>query len=564
MQIITYYNTESIVKNNVDKLMATNLLQTQKSIKTELSSYEDLLYQMYTNDDIVKSVDEINKGVNIEVNRNQLRRIIHGLASVKPYVQSITIITANDSNVFYDKITGSIIKSSWMDSIGISTQQLFAQISATNDTNIFSTQPALLDNYIFHMGHRIIDYTNVDKKNGIIILSIDEKMLNEVCNQNYLPDGKQTNVNFIVDNRGKLISFVDPAKTCETITNVYSLKEQQDKDYQNFVQTTLHTGGYLSVNTLYDSETGWNLVNVSDQSEVISQMSNQLSMIILVLIISVFLLTVIIILISNRTTSSIDKVVKAMKIAEKGELTVRVSNDRKMPKEIIVIANQFNRMIENINDLIQKVKIATEKQKNAEIAALEAQINPHFLYNSLDTINWMAIDREEYEISNTLNSLAHILRYGIDKSNSIVEIKQEIDWLKQYIFLQQTRLKNSFECHIHVDPNIMQYHIHKLLFQPFVENALLHGFQGIERKHILEVTITEKEDCINIKIADNGKGMSEEMIRELYTDSEEDENHIGVRNAIGRLKMYYGDQCRFQVFSKLGEGTAIQIDMPKE
>src|SRR5699024_2954900 len=118
------------------------------------------------------------------------------------------------------------------------------------------------------------------------------------------------------------------------------------------------------------------------------------------------------------------------------------------------------------------------REKNAEIKSLEAQINPHFLYNTLDTINWMALDREEYTISKMLTSLASILRYSIHRSNTIVEIEEELEYLKKYIYLQQQRFDYSFLCTVEADENVRGCMIHKMLIQPFLENTLVHGFPG--------------------------------------------------------------------------------------
>ncbi len=129
----------------------------------------------------------------------------------------------------------------------------------------------------------------------------------------------------------------------------------------------------------------------------------------------------------------------------------------------------------------KKQRISREK---AEIRALEAQINPHFLYNTLDTINWMAIDRGEFDISNAIGSLANILRYAITDSNGTVCIRDEIEWLKKYIYLQQFRLKNKFVRVIEVAPELLDVKIHKLLLQPFIENAIIHGFNGEQDEYI--------------------------------------------------------------------------------
>lgn len=574
LQAISYHNTAEIVKNNVDELVNFSLNQTQKSVGTALSAYEDLLYQMYTDDYIVELVDKINADQNTAVSINQLRRTLQGLAYVKPYIQSITVITDSGKMVFYDKLTAATTKNAWIDTVGISQNQLYKQVSAINQTKILPTKFAVQFSgkpyYLFHLCHRVIDYTDVNKRNGIIILSVDEQMLNEVCNQN-LPaqTGKKLNgFNFIVDESGSLISFVDSPKIGSTIVNLSSPIQQQQDDYEKLVKKSgLLTGEYVTVHSLYDPELGWSIINVADQSETMNSMKNQQKLTVLVLALSVLALIFVIFFITKRLTGSIGKVVKAMKTAEYGEFSVRVVKDDHMPMEIVTIADQFNRMIRKIDELIEEVKTATEKQKNAEITALEAQINPHFLYNTLDTINWMAIDREEYEISNTINALAKILRYGVDNSNGVVEIREEVDWLKQYIFLQQTRLKNSFQCRLHIDPNVLQNHIHKLLFQPFVENAILHGFDETGKENILEITIAEDHSSVKIIISDNGKGISGELVEQITTGmnvKETEKSRIGIKNAMGRVRMYYGSESEVRIKSKLGEGTEILIKIPKE
>ena len=194
-----------------------------------------------------------------------------------------------------------------------------------------------------------------------------------------------------------------------------------------------------------------------------------------------FSITIIIYITRNFSVST-GKILDAMKTAQDGELSVQVTLDND-DDELSVIAARFNKMISKINQLVEEVKRATFKQKEAEIRALEAQINPHFLYNTLDSINWMAIKKEEHEISNMLKSLAQILRYSVDKSNSIVKLREEIKWLKQYLYLQQTRFNYSFECFMDVDESIMDCMVHKLLLQPFIENAVIHGFEGVKRRN---------------------------------------------------------------------------------
>jgi two-component system sensor histidine kinase YesM len=270
---------------------------------------------------------------------------------------------------------------------------------------------------------------------------------------------------------------------------------------------------------------------------------------------------------SGQLVDSVNQVVNSMKRAEAGDLSIRVPLNRKMSKEIETVAYQFNGTLEKLEYALGQEKEAREKQMNAEIRALEAQINPHFLYNTLDTINWMAIDKDEFDISNAINTLATILRYAIADSNGVVRVKDEVEWLKRYIYLQQFRLKNKFICNIQVEPEVMEYRIHKLLLQPFVENAIIHGFQGEQNQYVLEVRLKRQADYLEIEIEDNGKGMSEDIVRSMnegHPIISEERKHIGLDNALTRLHMYCRGMEQIHVSSTLGKGTRIQLLLPLE
>ena len=235
--------------------------------------------------------------------------------------------------------------------------------------------------------------------------------------------------------------------------------------------------------------------------------------------------------------------------------------------EFARIGRHFNSMLRQIRTSNEQEKEALVREKYAEIRSLEAQINPHFLYNTLDAINWVAIDRKEYSISKMLTSLALILRYSIHKSNEIVEIRDELEYLKRYVYLQQQRFEYSFICTVEADENLMKCRIHKLLIQPLLENTLVHGFPGNTGMDEINICLTKAGDKkISIVVKDNGKGMEEgqaEYFNHFDYKKERVESSIGVRNVITRIKLYYGEQGSFHVESNQ-EGTVITILIPYE
>jgi len=571
IQVVSYYNIAGKLQRKIDELENTNLLQTRKTIRTNLDFYEDLLYQMYTDDHLIELVNALNGGENVEFNSGQLRRSLHAYVYTMPYVQSIAVLTSSGRMVFDDMLTGYNTMTSWLDIAGGRPAKLFQAIVSQNDTRVFPTESASFFTakkyYLFHLGHRFVDYKAVWYKSGAIILSIDERMLAEICDERPDKDASGTTEDsvIIVAADGTVVSHSDkslvgkrfdlpegPAARSSAIKRmIWGEKASESKK--------------TSIYELKDAKTGWSVIAARNQSVMYQEISNQQRITIVVVLSSVAVLLAIIFVITGRLTKSIGTVVAAMNAAAGGELSARIERDEAMPLEIEEIAANFNSMIEKIEGLVREVEAASTKRKDAEIAALEAQVNPHFLYNTLDTINWMAIDRNEYEISNAIGSLAEILRYGIDKSNEVVDIRREVEWLKHYVSLQQTRLKDTFDFRLDVHPSALDCRMHKLLFQPFVENSILHGFRGVDAKHELCVSIGRYGARVKVTIADNGRGMDARTLREIEEGTfpgEGRRGHIGMHNAIARIKMYYGADAAVGIESAPGEGTRISIYFP--
>lgn len=398
VNIVYYYNTSKLVRQNVESMTKANLEQTKVSLDVWLESYEDILFQVYTDDYIVELVDKINKGEDVANNRKMLRKTLRGLFYTKDYVKSISIITESGELVFYDQLTASTTKTSWLGSIALSQTDLYEEISSDNKTHLFPTgEKGIFGSnscYLFHIGHRIIDYRDVEKQCGIVMVSIDVKLLEEVCGT-----PTENGLNFIVDGAGYLVACANSDEVGKLVAAGCANEEEKRAVYRQIArQTGLFANRELSIYSVYDEKTGWEILRATDRGALVSGLHAQQRMLGFIILLS--LLAVLLIMVSQvtRMTGSIKRVVETMRKAGRGDLSVHVAPDNRRPTEIEIIAEEFNSMMD-------KLKLSIEKQKNAEIKALEAQINPHFLYNTLDTINWLAIDKDEYEISNMIATL---------------------------------------------------------------------------------------------------------------------------------------------------------------
>ena len=571
----SYYNSSNIVKENMDELKSVNLQQTRANLDISLESYEDLLYQMYTDDDIIALVDKIDRNEDVSVAVNQLKRIIKAIYDSKDYIRSITILTENGSIVTYNQLASFSTDDAWLENFSLSRYELYNEVSRDNKLHVFGTEYgasfAVEDYYLFHLAHRCINYKKLEDRSAVVIMSLDERLLQEICQSNIEENDKNEEIDstsFIVDDSGTVISYPKQDRLGEKIYAAEDTTEEKNAAYEQLVvDSGILQEGENSIYSCHDDNLSWNIVNVSDQRKTMDKLQVQRNLLSMVILASMVIITGIIIFLTEQLTASVKKVVFAMNKAGEGELAARVEVDANMPIEIENIAKEFNLTLEKLQEASEKEKAAGIKQRNAEIKALEAQINPHFLYNTLDTINWMAIEIEKYEISNAISALATILRYAIDNSNGIVTIRDEVEWLKKYIFLQQTRLKNTFTCNIHVDQELYEMPIHKLLLQPFIENAILHGFEGMKRTHILCVKMSLKNGTIEIEIEDNGKGIEASVLEKMNREefgTLQDKNHIGMENAITRIRMYYGEAAGVHINSTYGEGTKVTIIIPKD
>ena len=559
--IYSYISISHTLSDNTEMMSMNNLKQLDTNLKISLEAYEDVLYQLYTADDMISWVSDIDEGTNEAVAVNQMRRFMSSLLYSKDYIRAVSVITPGKEIVTYEQMTPATYKSSWMENFSLPRDELYKDIAGDNNLHIypteFGTHFAKKDYYLFHMAHRIIDYKSLEKECGVVIVSMDLDFLKDICMNR---DEDDRIFNFIVDEDGRIVVFGDDDGVIGSgITAMEKTEEERNADYEAFLKKSYPSmAGEAAVFLFHDETLGWDVVNVTSLSELTHLLRRQQSLIIVVAILVMGLVVILSTGFAENIVRSVGYVTGRMKKARSGDLSVRIEKDRQMPQEIESIADAFN-------DMMEKLNVALTKQQQAQITALEAQINPHFLYNTLDTINWMAIDKDEYDISNAISALANILRYAIVNSNGEVTIKEEMEWLKKYIYLQQYRVKNSFSYSVFVEPDVQTALIHKLLLQPFVENAIRHGFEADQEDAKLVVSVLCKGKELEITIEDNGRGMDKTLVDEINNRGFNDlrsRTNIGISNVVTRLEMYYGNEARIKVSDKAERGTCIVISVP--
>lgn len=279
---------------------------------------------------------------------------------------------------------------------------------------------------------------------------------------------------------------------------------------------------------------------------------------------------IIMILFTQMSSSYVSKRIKlirnAMKSVRAGNLSTRIEIDASYD-EISSIASSFNNMCDNLESSISKVYIAEIKQRSAELTALQAQINPHFLYNTLEAIRMKAISANEEEIGEMIYILANLFRSTI-KDDTIVLMQDEIEYCKSYLELFKIRYGNKLSVEFIIEAQVLDIGIIKHIMQPVIENYIIHGFDLRRNNNLIKITILNKENDIYIQIEDNGVGISQEELDELKRDFETfdilNRSSIGLRNVNERIKLIYGQKYGVTIESQIATGTVVSLSVSKK
>ena len=310
------------------------------------------------------------------------------------------------------------------------------------------------------------------------------------------------------------------------------------------------------------SYTGWKLVSVVplESFEMGRNSTGYLAM----MLVSLALLTTVILnqFVSARIAKPLRRLNDSVREWETGNLKPDIYVGGSL--EVVHLGRTLRSTVRQIQDLMQDIVVKQEEKRKSELDALQSQINPHFLYNTLDSIIWMAEGKKNEEVVLMTASLARLLRQSISNEDEVVPIINEVEYAKSYLTIQKMRYKDKLEFQIDVDSSILYIPLIKLVLQPVIENAIYHGLKYKESKGLLIIKGFMKDGNAVLQVIDDGVGMDEETLAHIYDKHKVNyhSNGVGVYNVQKRLKLYYGDDYGITYESKKGEGTTATITIP--
>jgi two-component system sensor histidine kinase YesM len=364
---------------------------------------------------------------------------------------------------------------------------------------------------------------------------------------------------FIIDSSGNIVYH--PQQQL-----IYSaLKEERIQDVLNSGENSfiINQGNTSLIYTVKTSRyTGWKIVGVTYAGELISNLQTiQLYYTYWGLICFVFAI-ILSILISREISRPIKRLRETMQAVELGNFDLQVEIGS--GNEIRELGKDFNIMIAKIGELIRQVAAKEKVKRKSELKALQNQITPHFLYNTLDSIIWMAESRQFQNVVTMVSALARLLRLSISKGEELITIGNEIEHISSYLTIQKMRYRDRIDFRIEVDEDILDFKTLKVILQPLVENSIYHGIKSKDGPGYIHIRGFRHDNSVILQIHDDGVGISPEKLKTLLivTRAAGSGSGVGVRNVNERIKLYFGQEYGLQYQSAANQGTTVNIRLP--
>lgn len=460
----------------------------------------------------------------------------------------------NRSMYTYQKVALDYSKLDWYAKAVAKPQD--AIITGPNRHSFFDT-----DDEVISLSREVQSYENGTFR-GVILINLNMNKITEICNSF---QEKQENFICIINDRGELVYEQQNGRerfAFDEKENRQELNTALGKTKESCFRLNYRGEKYLVTRTDMKT-TGWTLVSMVPYKSVMAETMAISG----VMILAVAITLIVTLLLLNRILTG---VVKPLKKLEKYMVQVNPDNmDQRMEiltdDEIGHLSMKFNQMMDRIRNLKEQVIEEQEDKRKYELQALQAQINPHFLYNTLDSIIWMAETNDSNIVAMT-EALAKLFRISLNKGNEEISLERELEHVKNYLIIQSMRYADKFTYEISAEPGVERCRTIKLILQPIVENCIYHGIKKKRGTGKITIRAYRREQNLIIEVSDDGCGMPEEICRKILSDEIESENisgsGIGVKNVNERIQLRFGKKYGLSYSSEEGVGTTVTYVLP--
>jgi two-component system, sensor histidine kinase YesM len=554
ISILSNLKTSEIIENQIIESTRQSFEQTNTFISYRLSNVKDVSSMLYMNKDIqnILKKDMSNYSIKDQIDDySRLQEIINSVQNSKD-VFGIRIYVGNGS--MYSKEGISFIDESSVKETVWYKNVLDAKGAVSwRPTYTYNDHTRGLQKLISCM--RTINSEGFSGRSlGAVSVDVSEDSIYQIIKQ---ANSTWYGELFLIDNEGNIISSLNRE---EVGTNIASEKIFEEISNLNTGYKRIVLNRKPSILFSRQLElTGWQLVAIIPLNEILLPSKQVLNYLLTIIIFVTLIAVTVAFYISNGITKRIHQLISNMRKIKDENWDVYISVDSN--DEIGILQKHFNYMVGHIKRLISEKYQSEIDKKSAELKALQAQINPHFLYNTLDMVNWLSYKYNAQDISSIIESLAKFFKISLSNGRDIISIKDELKHVEIYLDIQNKRFDNSIGAIFDISEEIYELATVKLILQPIVENAILHGIQEKQdKKGSIRIAGRREKDRVLLEVEDDGVGINEETLKSLLHKS--NTKGYGVKNVNERIKLYFGENNGLSYESEPGKGTKVTIVFP--
>ncbi len=555
---------EKIYLNITQKKVSEVSVQTLNSIQTNINlminNADSLSKMVLSNSDLQKLLRQGGMYEDLNAQAKVSSYLYKFIQSV-PYVSSVYILD-NSSNIYSvgaDVLPSlsayKIINAEWYKRVIEKNGGFILELNG-GGVNFENSQ----DNYV-SLIRLVRDMDNVDKL-GVLVINIPQKSFKQVFDN--ISSDVETNITVLDEKNQKITSLKSVNNKEGSVQGNINIDNEmiragdefvgKDRGYKmKKIDKTEYLISYSSKN-----DYNWKFVSVIPFTQLYKENMTMIFIGFIVILFNGIILFVCSISISRIFTMPIGYLLNSMKDIEKGvfnEVHIKAYG-----YELKKLCSGYNIMIAEIKKLIVHVIQEQKTIRKAELYTFQAQIKPHFLYNTLDSINSLALSGCNKEVSELVEALGNYYRTSVSKGKEIITIREEIEMVKNYLKIQKIRYPDLFKAEYLIEANCLDYKIPKLILQPLVENSLYHGIRENGKSGTIKISVYMKNEIIIISVEDDGAGMSEKQIEDIISNNNKSiKESFGLRGTFERIRIFYGDDEACKIESKLGGGTKILL-----
>ncbi|RAP75228.1 sensor histidine kinase [Paenibacillus montanisoli] len=558
MGYLFYDKSAEMMEDKIGGMALQSVQQMSKRIDNLLEGYEDRSLLVVGNEEIQKQLFGKFSNASERIQNNYANTaFLSNLVNSRNDINDIYLLGEKGFSFHYSPKTSFPAYNAYTN--GFTEESWYKQIrKADGEVVYFGIRPSLVrsgdPNPVFCFGRAEKNFSTSGEIIGVLVYEIDPTEIIEILSEiDY--NGSGTNV--IVDGQGQIVGDNDGMRLSSMLGVPLGEERQGIFSAQMDGEQTL-----VVYNRLEASD--WTLAGMLLGTDLMKDAGSLRWYVLSLGLAFSFLGILFAIFIASTVHRPLQKMIRVMRRAENGDFDARIEDKRE--DEFGYLFTHFNRMVARIKELINELYVQKLLEQGLQLKMLGSQINAHFLYNTLDSIHWIARIHKVDDISTMIFGLSKYLRVSLNEGRDEVSVSEVVQLLDSYIMIQKVRYQDKFSLHLHVDPSLERYTVLKYIFQPLVENAIYHGLEKKSGKGRLDVAFIHEGECLKFVVSDNGAGIAADKLSVLQLmlsgKGTEEHDNFALRNIHSQIQIAYGAQYGIEIQSRPGSGTEVTMTIP--